>query len=258
MEGLQWMSLIAFPSETKSSLEWSGSENRNLFSWCCEFCCFPLCCSFLLVQAYKTRETLGTRTKCEGWLMIHQPSVNVLITRVLWLHRRIWKCSWIEQCLNDGWEKGGNKTFSPVWCFRDLLLSEKCCACLISEDVFHPHHHPYSLGYGDARKMGGEKRVPWEYSQADVYKVKKPQLRALQQSCFETCGFLSVQLVGKMKMVLLICWPNHLAETSMGIYIAQSLVSVCGQGKTFLCAVQKHFTLLSWGRRADSLLCTRI
>lgn len=104
---------------------------------------------------------------------------------VLWLHRHIWKCSWIEQCLNDGWKKGGNKTFSPVWCFRDLLLSEKCCACLISEDVLHSHHHSYSLGNWNACKMGGKKRVPWEYSQADIYKVKKPQFRALQQSCFE-------------------------------------------------------------------------
>lgn len=249
MEGLQWMSLIAFPSETKSGLEWSGSENRNLFSWCCKFCCFSW------GQAYKAREDLGTRIKCEGWLVIHKPSVNFLVTGVLWLHRHVWKCSWIEQCLNDGWEKRGNKTFSPVWCFRDLLLSEKCCACLISEDVLHSHHHSYSLGYRNACKTGGKKRVPWEYSQADIYKVKKPQFRALQQSCSETCGFLSVQLVAKIKMMILICGPNHLAETSVCKYITSSLLSLCGGGKAFLCAVQKH---LSWGRRADSLLFTRI
>lgn len=165
MEGLPWMSLIAFPSETKSGLEWSGSENRILFSWCCKFCCFPFCCSLSWGQTYKARENLGMRSKCEGWLVVQQPSVNVQVTHLLWLHRHIWKCNWIEQCLNDGWEKGGNKTFSPVWCFRGLLLSEECCACLVSEGVLHPHHHPYSLGYGDARKMGGRKRAPWEYSQ---------------------------------------------------------------------------------------------
>lgn len=62
-------------------------------------------------------------------------------------------------------------------------------------------------------------------------KVKKPQLGALQQSCFETCGFLSVQLVSKMKMMILICWPNHLAKTSVCLYPARSLLSVCGGGK---------------------------
>lgn len=215
MEGLQWMSLIAFPSETKSGLEWSGSENRDLFSWCCKFCCFPLCCSLSWGQVYKARENLGTRTKCEAWLVIHQPSVNFLVTDVLWVHRHVWKCSWIEQCLDVGWEKGRNKTFAPVWCFRDLLLFEKCCACLISEGVLHPHHPPYSLGYGNACKTGRRKQVPWGYLQADRYKVKKPQLRALQQSCFETCGFLSVQLVGEMKMMIRVCGSNHLAETSV-------------------------------------------
>lgn len=51
--------------------------------------------------------------------------------------------------------KEGTIPFFLVWCFRDLLLSEKCWVCLISEDILHPHHHPYPLGYGNAYKTGG-------------------------------------------------------------------------------------------------------
>lgn len=150
----------------------------------------PLCCSLLWGQAYKARDKLEPRTRHEGWLVTRQSSVNVLFAHMPWVPGHIWKCSWIEQCLNDGWEKGGNETVSPVWCFRDLPLSGKCCACLISEDILHPHHLPYSLGYKYVCTREGKKEVLCYYSWAVVYKVKKAQLGALDQSCFETGKWL--------------------------------------------------------------------
>lgn len=181
MEGLQWMSLIAFPSETKTSLEWSGSENRNLFSWCCKFCCFPLCWSLSWGQAYKARENLRTRTKCEGWLVIHQPSVNFLVSDVLWLHRHIWKCSWIEQCF-EWWMRERREQYL-FFLFGAL---ETCCylksvGFAWSWRIFFIHIiilTPWDMGMHTRQE--GFSWVLWEYSQEDIYKVKKTQLRALQ------------------------------------------------------------------------------
>lgn len=196
MEGLQWMNVIAFPlkqSQVRSSL---ALKQLFVFLMLWVLLFSLLCCSLAWGQADKARDNSEPRTRHKEWVACDPlvPCKCCGCSR-LWLPGHIWKWSWMEQCLNDAWEKGGNKTATPVWFFRDIVFWKDSC---LSQRMFFIHIvFLNSLGNMYTCVREGEKQVVWDCWCADVYKVKKVQPGALDQGYFETGKLLPfVQLLG--------------------------------------------------------------
>lgn len=158
---------------------------------------FPSLLLSLMKTGLQSKRQLGAKGK--AWGLTCDPSV---LCKCSVCSRAVAARAHLKMQLNRAmleWWMRERREQDPLLLFGALEAWHflECCACLISEDVLHPHNLPYSLGCRCARMREGEKQVLWHCLWADVYTMWRKHNSGLwsKAALRQASHFPSVQLL---------------------------------------------------------------